>query len=101
MERCSVRQEDRLHYLKKYLGGEALEAVEGFLLLDSPDANQDANELLLQQRFGDSFTLANAYRDKLEAWPKNQENDPKAFRRYSDFKDNVWWRKSIYRHCRC
>ena len=84
VERRSVRQEDRLHYLKKYLGGEALEAVEGFLLLDSPDAYQDAKELL-QQRYGDSFTLANAYRDKLEAWPKIQGNDPKALRRYSDF----------------
>ena len=84
VERRSVCQEDRLHYLKKYLAGDALDAVEGFLLLDSEDAYADAKKLL-KERYGDPFTLANAYRSKLEDWPKIKGDDHRGLRKFSDF----------------
>ena len=74
VEQRAVRDEDRLHYLKRYLSGEALEAVQGFLLLDSATAYQDA-KALLKERYGNPFLLANAYRNKLESWPRISPSD--------------------------
>ena len=51
-----------VHYLKRYFGGAAREAVEGFLLLSSDAAYDKALELL-DQRYGDSFTIADAFKD--------------------------------------
>ena len=84
VEQRAIRDSDRLFYLKRYLGGEALAAVEGFLLLDSPTAYQDA-KTLLRERYGNGFILANAYRDKLDSWPQIAGNDHQSLRSYSDF----------------
>ena len=40
---------------------------------------------MLESRFGDPFVLANAFRDKLDAWPKVQSRDIKALRKLVDF----------------
>ena len=75
---------ERIHYLKRYLGGAALEAVEGFCLLTTADAYEQARNLL-DERFGDPFIVANAFRDKLDAWPNIAPRDGSALRKFADF----------------
>ena len=75
---------ERIHYLKRYLGGAALEAVEGFCLLTTADAYEQARNLL-EERFGDPFIVANAFRDKLDAWPNIAPRDGSALRKFADF----------------
>ena len=40
---------------------------------------------LLDSRFGDSYTFAKAFRDKLEKWPKVAPRDSLALRKFVDF----------------
>ena len=49
----AIPDEERLHYLKKYLGGDAKSCVEDYFLLVTPNAYEDACKLL-DSRFGDS-----------------------------------------------
>ena len=80
----AIPDEERLHYLKKYLGGDAKSCVEGYFLLVRPNAYEDACKLL-DSRFGDSYTLAKAFRDKLEKWSKVAQRDNPALRKFVDF----------------
>ena len=80
----AIPDEERLHYLKKYLGGDAKSCVEGYFLLVTPNAYEDACKLL-DSRFGDSYTLAKAFRDKLEKWLKVAPRDSPALRKFVDF----------------
>ena len=84
IEGRAVRPSERLHFLGRYVKGEAKEVVDSFLLLDSEDAYDKAKEML-KKRFGDPFAVAAACRKKLESWPKIHPNDSTALRKYSDF----------------
>ncbi len=75
---------ERLHYLSSYLSGDAKECVEGYFLLSSGDAYQEALAVL-ESRFGNSFVLSNAFRDKLEAWPRINARDSASLRKFVDF----------------
>ena len=59
---------DRLYYLGLYTSGPAHEAIKGFLMLNAPDAYQDAKQTLCD-RYGNSVTLAETYRSKQMSWP--------------------------------
>ena len=48
------------------------------------DAYEDAKRLL-DERFGDPFVIANAFRDKLDRWPKIASRDGTAMRKFADF----------------
>ena len=65
---------ERIHYLKRYMAGTAKETVESYFLLMTDDAHEDAKRLL-DERFGDPFVIANAFRDKLDRWPKIASRD--------------------------
>ncbi|XP_022102427.1 uncharacterized protein LOC110985605 [Acanthaster planci] len=84
IEKRGVPPSERLHYLKRYLTGPAKEAVDGFLILSSDDAFDQA-KALLQKRYGDPFVIANAFRDKLDTWPKIAPRDGKGLRNLADF----------------
>jgi hypothetical protein len=43
--------------------------IENYFLEATPDSYNEA-KALLDQQYGDSFVIANAFRDKLEKWPK-------------------------------
>lgn len=75
---------ERIHFLKKYVGGDARFAIKGFLDVASDQAYEDARHLL-DQRFGDPFVIANAFREELELWSRIQERDGPGLRRFSDF----------------
>ncbi len=74
----------RIHYLKKYLDGEAKEAVEGFLFVPSEESYDQARSLL-HDRYGNQFVDANAFRDKLEKWPRIHPKYGEGLRKFSDF----------------
>ena len=76
--------QERFYYLKRYISGPAKEAISGYLYLHSEEAYSKALSTL-ERRFGDSFVIANAFRDKLESWPKISGRDGTAFRKLADF----------------
>ncbi|KAJ8039600.1 hypothetical protein HOLleu_17373 [Holothuria leucospilota] len=70
--------------LEKSRWGSAKEAIEGYFLLSSGEAYDEARKLL-DERYGDPFIIANVFRDKLDSWPKIPSRDGQALRKFSDF----------------
>ena len=61
----------------------ALMAVSGYFLLKEDAYNQAKN--VLEMRYGSSFAITEAFRDKLDQWPRVQAKDAKSLRKLSDF----------------
>ncbi|XP_030849893.1 uncharacterized protein LOC115927770 [Strongylocentrotus purpuratus] len=84
MEHQGIPARDRFFYLKKYLRGPPLELVQGFSLIHNDMAyNRATSEL--EQRYGDPFIISNAFRDRLDNWPKIPTKDSRGLRRFSDY----------------
>lgn len=75
---------DRIHYLKRYLNGPAKEAVNGYFLLKDKSAYQRARDVL-EERYGNPYMVAEAFREKLDKWPKIDPKNYEDLRRFSDF----------------
>ncbi len=58
-----------MYYLKKYLKGDAYKVVEGYFLLNTEEAYQEVKGLL-EERFGNEFQIAKAFRERLHEWKK-------------------------------
>ena len=84
IERKTKDPSERLYYLGKYTAGAAKEAVSGLLPLDNVDAYSKAKKILTN-RFGNPFTVADAFRKRINSWPKIQPNDGQGLRKFSDF----------------
>ena len=84
IEQKQIPTAERIHYLKRYLGGKARECIEGYFLYSSESSFAEAKELL-DKRFGDPYVIQSAFRDKLEGYPKIPSRDSAALRKYSDF----------------
>ncbi|XP_039904599.1 uncharacterized protein LOC120744346 [Simochromis diagramma] len=84
IERKNIPKNERLYYLRKYLGGPAKRVVEGFLLVGTDEAYDAAWEVL-ERRFGDLFTIGKCFRDKLHSWPKISSKDGSELREFADF----------------
>ncbi|KAL4008603.1 hypothetical protein ACER0C_002455 [Sarotherodon galilaeus] len=84
IERKNIPKNERLYYLRKYLGGPAKRVVEGFLLVGTDEAYDAAWEVL-ERRFGDLFTIGKCFRDKLHNWPKISSKDGSELREFADF----------------
>ena len=67
-----------------YVGGAAKECLEGFFLYSSPNGYDEARKVL-EERFGNDVIVSNAFRDKLEQWPKISNRDNVGLRKYADF----------------
>ena len=80
----NIQSGEKIHYLRRYLDGEAKECVEGMFLFNTETAYQKALELL-DKRFGSDFAISEAFRDKLYSWPKIRKSDSNGIRRFSDF----------------
>ena len=61
-----------------------MEAISGFLLLETSDAYKQAKKIL-SDRYGNLFLVAEAYRKKINEWPKIPPNDGTSLRKFSDF----------------
>ncbi len=75
--------QEKVLYLKQYLAGEAQEAVEGYFLLSSQDGYEEAKKLL-EERYGSSFIMGNAFSDKRERWPKIGPKDGIRLGKFAD-----------------
>lgn len=84
IEQKGIPSSEKIHYLQKYLSSEVRAVVSNFFLLSSEKAYDEA-KLLLDKRYGDKFVIANAFRDKLDRWPKIQSRDSYGLRKFADF----------------
>ncbi|KAK3085303.1 hypothetical protein FSP39_001304 [Pinctada imbricata] len=84
IEQRKIPVSERIHYLKKYLGGKVKDVVENYFLLSTGNAFDEAKKLL-DERYGHPFIIANAFRDKLENWSRVNARDGLALQRFADF----------------
>ena len=84
IEGRAINPGERLHFLGKYVSGEAKEVVSGFMLLDGEDVYKKAKKILAK-RFGDPFSVATAFWKKLDEWKPIVPYDAIGLRRYADF----------------
>ena len=84
IENHNIPPNERVHYLQRYLGGDALRCVKSFLLMPSEDSYYEAMNLI-DSRFGDLFAIAQAFKSKIETWPKIGLRDAVGLRKFSDF----------------
>ena len=75
---------EKLYYLNKYTSGEAKAAIHTLISIGTQDAYDKAQKILTD-RYGNKFLVANAYRSKLEKWPKIALNDGSGLRKFYDF----------------
>ncbi|XP_051816280.1 uncharacterized protein LOC127537608 [Acanthochromis polyacanthus] len=75
---------EKVYYLRKYVGGPAKKAIEGYFLIGTDAAYHSAWDVL-EERYGSSFVIAKAFRDKLTSWPKIGPKDSVELREFSDF----------------
>ncbi|XP_054764160.2 uncharacterized protein LOC129270845 [Lytechinus pictus] len=84
IEYRGIPMAERFYFLLKYLTGEPKSLVEGYSMIGDGRCYLNAKEAL-EQRYGDPFVVSNAYRDKLDAWPKVGSRDSFGLRRFGDF----------------
>ena len=84
IEQKKIPVSERLHYLKRYISGPVKDVIEGYFLLSTDTAYEEAKDTL-DKRYGDPFIIANAFRDKLERWPRILPKDGIGLRKLADF----------------
>ncbi|WAQ94115.1 hypothetical protein MAR_006586 [Mya arenaria] len=84
IERKGIPPEEKIFYLKKYTGGPARKALEGFFYSGSKTAFE-STQRVLHERYGHPFVVQKAFRDKLDKWPKIAAKDPIGLRDFADF----------------
>ena len=84
IEQRQIPPSERIHYLKRYVSGPVRDVIEGFFLLPSDMAYEEAKKTL-DKRYGDPFVISNTFRDKLDKWPKIPPRDGTGLRKFSDF----------------
>jgi hypothetical protein len=84
IEDRNIPPADRIHYLQRYLKGDAYESVQSLLLIPSDDSYHEAMALI-EKRFGNSYTIACAFKSKIENWPKVTSRDSHGLRKFADF----------------
>lgn len=83
-DKKSISSADKLHYLRKYVGGPARKTLDGILFRNNDEAYKDAWNRL-NNRYGQPFTIQRAFREKLANWPKIQSKDAEGFKSFADF----------------
>ena len=75
---------ERMHYLRRYIGVGVKQVLDGCFLQNTESAYADAWSAL-DRRYGDPFSVGQAYREKLFSWPKIGSADSEGIRRLADF----------------
>ena len=75
---------DKMYYLKRYVKGRALSAIKAYRSRSSANAYSEAKRVL-DERYGSSFRVSEAYRKKLDDWPKIPSYDGQALEEFVDF----------------
>ncbi|XP_055366619.1 uncharacterized protein LOC129604426 [Betta splendens] len=84
IDQKNIQEKEKIYYLRRYVSGQAKKALDGYFLLGTESAYAAA-WALLEERYGNPFTIAKAYRDKLQAWPKIGIKDSFDLREFVDF----------------
>ncbi|CAI5694728.1 unnamed protein product [Oreochromis niloticus] len=84
IDRKNIPVNEKIYYLHKYVGGPARKAVESYFLLGTERAYYSAWNIL-EERYGSSFVITKAFRDKLTSWPRIGNKDSVELREFSDF----------------
>ena len=75
---------EKIYYLQRYLGASLKQVIENYFLLSTEDSNGRARALL-DKRYGDPFVIANAFREKINTWPKINARDSQSLLKFADF----------------
>ncbi|XP_077393414.1 uncharacterized protein LOC144030741 [Festucalex cinctus] len=84
IDQKAITPAEKLYYLKKYVGGPALQVLNGTFFRNDDCAYQDAWNKL-NHRFGQPFSIQRAFRVKLANWPRILPKDAEGLRDFSDF----------------
>ena len=84
IDRKNIASADKLHYLKKYVGGPARKTLDGIFYRNDEEAYRDGWNRL-NQRYGQPFVVQKAFRQKLANWPKIHPKDAEGLRAFADF----------------
>ena len=84
VNRRKLTPKEKLQYLEQYLDGAARDAVSGNCLLSSESDYNDAR-VVLKKRYGNNYIITQAYRERLENWPKIGNRDIAGLRKLADF----------------
>ncbi|KAL7877241.1 hypothetical protein SRHO_G00038840 [Serrasalmus rhombeus] len=82
--RKNIPVNEKIYYLRKYVTGAAKKAIESYFLVGTEEAYYSAWEIL-EERYGNSFVVAKAFRDKLNSWTKIGPKDSVELREFADF----------------
>lgn len=84
IEQKGIPDSHLIYFLKHYLGGVSREAVPGYLQIPTAESFRSA-KLVLEERFGNPFAVASAFRSRLDKWSKIQSRDGTALQKLADF----------------
>ncbi|KAL7874936.1 hypothetical protein SRHO_G00059060 [Serrasalmus rhombeus] len=82
--RKNIPVNEKIYYLRKYVTGAAKKAIESYFLVGTEEAYYSTWEIL-EERYGNSFVVAKAFRDKLNSWTKIGPKDSVELREFADF----------------
>lgn len=88
IDRKNLPTQEKLFFLRKYVGGTAKRAIEGHFLATTETAYCAAWDIL-EDRFGNPFIIAKSYRDKIHSWHKIGPKDSEHLREFVDFLSSV------------
>lgn len=84
IERKNIPTAEKIFFSQKYVGGSVKKALDGYFLLGSENSYEAAWHTL-NERYGEPFVIAKAFRDKLHSWPKITGKDSADLRKFVDF----------------
>lgn len=84
MSEKGITQAQKLTILLSCVSGDAKEWIEYYIMSDTHTVFDDAMQAI-EENFGDPFQVADAFRDKLESWPKIGGSDSKGLNKYAQF----------------
>lgn len=84
IDQKNIPENEKIFYLHRYVSGQAKSALYGYFLLGTESAYAAAWKIL-DERYGNPFTIAKAYRDKLQAWPKITSKDSIGLKDFANF----------------
>jgi Protein of unknown function (DUF1759) len=84
IENKGITAEERIYYLQQYVAGDAKDAVTG-CFYGTEESDYQQAWATLERRFGHPFKVQEAFRDKLDKWPRVGPKDSIALQRYADF----------------
>lgn len=84
IDQKNIPENEKIFYLQRYVSGQAKGALDGYFLLGTESAYVAAWKIL-DERYGNPFSVTKAYRDKLQAWPKITSRDSTELRDFANF----------------